>query len=870
MKRGRSDVLSWCALVAGLAAVYFAAAKLGLKLAFLHSSATAVWPPSGIALAAFLLLGYRRVWPGIWLGAFFVNLVVLQEKFGADPTSLRALATAAGIAVGNTLEGVTGAYLVIRFAKGLQVFRRLQDILKYVLLAAVVSTTVSATFGVTSLYLGRYPEQHLFRFGATWFTWWVGDAVGDLVVTPLLLLWYLNGRVRWSRAQLVEIALVLVVLIVVGLAVFGGAFQNYPVAYLCFPALLWTAYRLDTRETATAIVLFSGIAIWGTLSGQGPYALGDPNQSLLLLQSFLGVNIVATLALSAVASEHRRIEKALRLIEKALRLEKELREREENFRVLAETVGDGIVSADGHGQLLFFNRAAERMFGYAASELIGQPLTLLMPERFHEAHRRGLERYLATGEARLIGARSELAGRRKDGSEFPLELDLGNWKVREVHYFTGILRDISARKSAEEALRRTHEELDAAHKELHSAHDALRLANVELDLRVQERTEALAKANAALESEVVDRKRAEEQFRLTVESAPNAMVMVDAKGRIVLLNAQTEKVFGYRREELQGQAVEILIPERFRSQHPADRAGFFADPHARPMGIGRDLYGLHKDGTEFPVEIGLNPIQTEGGVRVLSSIIDITERKRAERDLARRAAELARSNAELEQFAYVSSHDLQEPLRMVASFVQLLERKYKGKLDSDADRYIHYIVDGAKRMQGMIKDLLSLARVGSPVVDDSRLVNCQEVLDTVLLNLQRTIEESGARITSDDLPTVRGDATQITLLLQNLVGNSLKFRGPEAPCVKQRHRHRTAVPSAHLPGLPARARPRQLSRLRHRPGHRQEDRGTARWQDLGGIREGQGRDLPFHAAEGVRVRPSLAFPPPAIGAAGSS
>jgi len=199
----------------------------------------------------------------------------------------------------------------------------------------------------------------------------------------------------------------------------------------------------------------------------------------------------------------------------------------------------------------------------------------------------------------LIGARSELAGRRKDGSEFPLELALGNWKVREAHYFTGILRDISARKSAEEALRRTHEELDAAHKELHSAHDALRLANVELDLRVQERTEALAKANAALESEVVDRKRAEEQFRLTVESAPNRDGHGRREGRIVLLNAQTEKVFGYRREELQGQAVEILIQSAFRSQHPAYRAGFFADPHARPMGIGRDLYGLHKDGTEF-------------------------------------------------------------------------------------------------------------------------------------------------------------------------------------------------------------------------------------------------------------------------------
>lgn len=288
--------------MAGLAVVYFVAAKLGLRLAFVNPSATPVWPPTGIALAAFLIVG-ARAWPAIFLGAFLANV-----------TTAGSIATSIGIALGNTLEGWLGAALVGRFAAGRQAFSRPRNAFRFAVLAAAVSTVVSATFGVTSLALGGFAPWA--DFWHIWLTWWLGDGAGSLVVAPVVLLWAENWRIQWTRRQVAEAAALLACLLLVGLLVFGGPFpnasKNYPLEFLCIPVLLWAAFRFGARETATAILLLSVIAIRGTLRGFGPFARETQNESLLLLQAFIAVIAVTKLIVAAVVAERRRMEGHLR------------------------------------------------------------------------------------------------------------------------------------------------------------------------------------------------------------------------------------------------------------------------------------------------------------------------------------------------------------------------------------------------------------------------------------------------------------------------------------------------------------------------------------------------------------------------------
>jgi diguanylate cyclase (GGDEF)-like protein len=267
-------------------------------MASVHPSATAIWPSTGIALAAFLILGYD-VWPGFLVAAFLVNI-----------TTAGSVATCLGIATGNTLEGLAGAYLVNRFANGQNAMRRPQDVFKFAGLAGILSTSISATFGVTSLALGGYASWA--NYGAIWLTWWLGDAVGAVVVAPLLMLWIAEPRVRWRWVQGLEAACLLVCLLLIGLIVFDGFLipgtRNYPLEYLSIPFLMWAAFRYGQREAATATLALSGTAIWGTLHGLGPFARESRNESLLLLQSFLGVVAIMTIAFAAAFTEQRRAE----------------------------------------------------------------------------------------------------------------------------------------------------------------------------------------------------------------------------------------------------------------------------------------------------------------------------------------------------------------------------------------------------------------------------------------------------------------------------------------------------------------------------------------------------------------------------------
>jgi len=277
--------------------VYFVAGKLGLKLAFLNDSTSAVWPPSGIALAVLLLLGYR-IWPAILVGAFLVNLTTTAD-----------FATSLGIAAGNTLEGVCGASLVNGFAGGTRAFDRAQDVFKFAL-AVMASAVIAATFGVTGLALGGLASWA--NYGPVWITWWLGDLTGDLVIAPLILLWFVAPTRRWNRAEVLEVTLLGLLLLALGELVFGGWFpisaKNHPIAFICGPIVIWTAFRFTQRETATGIFILSALAIWGTLHNFGPFVMETENQSLLVMQSSTALLFITAMALAAAMAERRRAE----------------------------------------------------------------------------------------------------------------------------------------------------------------------------------------------------------------------------------------------------------------------------------------------------------------------------------------------------------------------------------------------------------------------------------------------------------------------------------------------------------------------------------------------------------------------------------
>jgi signal transduction histidine kinase/CheY-like chemotaxis protein len=295
----------------GIAILYFLAGKFGLAFfGLLHPSASAVWPPTGVAIAALLIFG-TRVWPAILIGAFAVNF-----------TTAGSIWTSLGIAAGNTLEGVAAAYLVNRFARGLDVFERAIDIFKFAGLAVLASTALSATLGVGSLAVGGYADPT--QLGPIWLTWWLGDAAGAIVVTPLLVLWYRDHEVHAPWRRSLEAALLFSTVVgVTALFCFHPVLGDYPLVFLCTPPLVWAAFRFRQREVATAVAIMSVITTFATATGNGPLVMATPNESLLVLQAFMAMIAMTALVMAALVQERvallRRERAALGEAESSLR-----------------------------------------------------------------------------------------------------------------------------------------------------------------------------------------------------------------------------------------------------------------------------------------------------------------------------------------------------------------------------------------------------------------------------------------------------------------------------------------------------------------------------------------------------------------------
>jgi PAS domain S-box-containing protein len=407
--------------------------------------------------------------------------------------------------------------------------------------------------------------------------------------------------------------------------------------------------------------------------------------------------------------------------------EKHLAQMEGRYRGLLEAAPDAMVVVNQSGEIVLLNVQAEKQFGYRRDELVGQKVKNIIPEGFAERLVADGTRTAAEALAQQIGTGTELRGRRKDGSEFPIEIMLSPLDSAEGIQVTAAIRDVTTRKTAEKALR-----------------------------------------------------EAEERFRALANNISQLAWMADEKGYIFWYN---QRWFDYT-----GTTLEEMAGWGWRKVHHPDHVQQVVTKISNCFQTGEvweDTFPLRgRDGDYRWFLSRAVPIRDlEGTVsRWFGTNTDITERKKSEEHLLKAVEELKRSNDELQQFAYVASHDLQEPLRMVASYTQLLARRYKGRLDSEADEFIAFAVDGANRMQRLIQDLLAYSRAGinGKVL---REISSENALKEALINLRAMIEESGAVVTHDSLPAITTDDTQLAQVFQNLVGNAIKYHSAEVPHV---------------------------------------------------------------------------------------
>lgn len=402
-----------------------------------------------------------------------------------------------------------------------------------------------------------------------------------------------------------------------------------------------------------------------------------------------------------------------------LRVMRDAKLIEARFRDLLESSPDGILMVNATGRIVLANSQAETLFGYLPGELRGRPIETLLPEKLRNSHVGHRARYHVQPRVRTMGAGLELHGLRKDGTEFPVEISLSPLQTDEGAVVMSAVRDISARR------------------------------------------------------------KAEQKFKDLLEAAPDAIIIVGNDGRMVLVNSQTEKLFGFVREELLGQKIEMLLPDRYRQKHPSHRNGFFTDPRVRPMGVGLELFGQRKDGAEFPVEISLSPIQTEEGTLVSSAIRDITERKNVERALQDKNIELANANQAKDRFLASMSHELRTPLNAIIGFTGTLLMGLPGPLNEDQEKQLKTVQASGHHLLALINDLLDLAKIEAGKVElFLEPTDCREVVEEVLATLRPQAENKGLSL-SGRMPagplTLQTDRRALSQILINLTGNAIKF-----------------------------------------------------------------------------------------------
>ncbi|MES2590566.1 MAG: PAS domain S-box protein [Bacteroidota bacterium] len=780
-------------LILTLAFVYYVFASAGLLLSYNNTNVSPVWPVSGIALAATFLFGYR-IWPGIFIGAFFVNFIFLKGQLNS---SSQEVWVSIFISVASTLEAVLGVYLLRKIQLDIYKLEKIKYIFQFLSVVFVMCLT-SSIIGSLTVCLSKMVLWS--KLPTVIFISCLGGVTGTFVVFPLILAWtnYIRFKWKWDRKLFNDIVLYLLVFITSGLVFWNWISYDYIFikSYLILPLLLWGALYFELHAITMAIVIASVVAIYGTIDGYGPFIGASRAESLLSLQLYVFIVGVCVLILRAAINERKQSELALQnahdgLLESVKQRSDELSDFQERvnaiFKALLKytvmdfshkipiseerdeidaiatglnTLGeeleystsaqlkyaneleqtnlllidseqqiqsifnnapDSVIVMDSDSNILRWNPLAENTFGWKINEVVGKSLfDIIIPGSARTTFQKEIALFFLKEGGTLKSRNFEIEAINKENIVLPVSISISPVMMEGQYMFIAFIRDVSEQKKSEKKI-----------KEL-----------------------------AAI-----------------VESSDDAIISQTPYGVILSWNKAAERIYGYSALEVIGKSISITTPAPSINE-------LQKIPDRLKQGeqiINCDIQKVRKDGELIFVSLTASAIRDNEGEIIAISLIsrDITKSKKIAEEMQRITEELRRSNAELEQFAYVASHDLQEPLRMVTSYLQLLEKRYKDKLDQDATDFIGFAVDGSNRMRNLIHSLLDYSRINR--IKPFEWVDVKDLLQDVLDNVKTSVKETNAKVVIGELPLIFADYVLINQLFQNIISNALKFRRPDDP-----------------------------------------------------------------------------------------
>ena len=724
----------------GLAAVYFGAAKLGLSMAVSAEQVSAVWPPTGIALAAILIFGYQ-MWPGIWLGAFLANA-----------TASEPIAIAFSIALGNTLEAIVGSWLLQRCVAFDNSLERLKDVFGLIVLAAGVSTAMCATIGVASLcWGGVHPWSD---FGSLWRVWWLGDAMGNLVVAPVILT--TTSRVSWSLHRIAEALVLGVGLAALGLLVFNGSTRAdsayYSLAYSVFPFVIWAALRFGQQGTAIVTCVASIFGIWGALRGVGPFGSGTMHERLMSLQAFLGIVAMTGLLLAAVLAQKRRDD-----------------QRKSVLHAVAQILAESLTLSESTPLII------QRICGGLGWQIgtiwqVNRDSAILNSAGVWHVGSATFPAFEAITRQRTFEKGVGLPGRV--------------WASGEPAWIPDVVRD--------DNFPRAHV---ADQEGLHAAFGFPIRLGAEIygvmeffSPQIRQPDEDLLQMMGTIGIQIgqfIERRHGDEEVRRSearktavLESALDAIITIDHQGVIVEFNPAAEKMFGWARSEAIGKPlVDMIIPPSLKEKHRQGMIHYLATGEGPILDKRLELLGLRSDGAEFPVELTVTRIAFGGPPMFTGYIRDITERKRLEDELRGRAEELLAADRRKNEFLATLAHELRNPLAPIRNGLQIWRLR---RTDPEVTDQVRDMMERQlSQMVRLVDDLLDLSRISRGTIElRKERIELASIVQHAVETSRPTIEQAGHNLTIDVPPStiyLDADLTRMAQVFSNILNNAAKY-----------------------------------------------------------------------------------------------